>query len=156
MDLKESLNQTKILHGTLLAGILIFTALCIMIHYFVSEGNPFEGVLPGEALYLIVLVAVASLYGSGILYRRNLSAVSQLSLKDKLSRYRSAALLRASLIDVAAMVVCVGYLLTGSVIYLMILVVPVAWFVGTFPKDEKMIEVLDLSYSEQQQLGMQR
>lgn len=155
MDLKESLNQLKILHGSLLAGILIFTALCIMIHYFAFESNPFEGVLPGEALYLIVLVAAASLYGSGMLYKRNLSAVSQLSLKDKLSRYRSAVLLRAALIDVAAMVICTGYLLTGSIIYLMILIVPVAWFAGTFPKDETMAEELNLSYSEQQQLGMQ-
>ena len=152
MDLKESFFQIKLLHGALFAGVLLFAGVCIVIHNVMDIGSELN-VLPEQAIYLILLLAAGMLYLSSFFYKKRTAVITQnLVLKEKLLQYRSAAILRAALIETAALSVGVGYLLSGELIYLGAMVIPLAYFIYTFPKDDVMIRTLDLTYTEQQKL----
>lgn len=152
MDLKESLFQIKILHGALFAGVLLFAGICIVIHYVLDIGNELY-VLSGQAMVPLLLMAAGMLYLSSFLYKKRTALITQsFTLEDKLQYYRSAVILRAVLIEFAALSVGIGYLLSGELLYLGAMIIPLAYFLQTFPKDEAMISTMDLTYAEQQEL----
>lgn len=153
MDLKQSLLQVKILHGALFAGIVLFVGVCIAVQEFINMSDQLA-VLPEQSVFLILLIAAALLFLSNFFYKKRTAVIEKsLSLEERLHHYRTAALLRVALIETAALSVGIGYLLSGDMIYLLIMAIPLVYFVYTFPKDEVMIQVLELSYMEQQQLA---
>lgn len=154
MDLKESFFQIKILHGALFVGILLFAGVCIVIHFALEIGTELS-ILPGEAMYLILLVASAMLYLSSYLYKKRTAVITQnVTLEEKINQYRAAAILRAALIETAALSLGIGYLLSGELIYLGALIIPLVYFAYTFPKEDVMIHAMDLTYTEQQKLNL--
>ncbi|MDX1586075.1 MAG: hypothetical protein R3222_05005 [Balneolaceae bacterium] len=152
MDLKQAFIQIKILHASLFVGVLLLAVLSLVFHNVMDIGEGLA-ILPANAFYLIVIVAILLLWASGFFYKRRISQIDAvLSLDERIRLYRTAVVIRAALIEVASLLVIMGYLLSGSLTYLLIAIVPVGSFLTTFPRDEIISEAMELSYSEVQKL----
>jgi len=152
MDLKQTFLQAKILHGAMFFGVLLFAGLSFVLNNFVNAGIGLV-VLPSNALYLIVLAAVAMLWLSGFIYKKRISVIEgNLPLQERVANFRSASILRVALIEAASLTLITGYLLSGNIYYLLVAFMPLYFFMKTFPRDEEISETLELSYSEMRQL----
>lgn len=153
MNYRQSLNQIKILHGALFIGIVLFGGVSVAFHTVMNLGTQLD-ILPPDMIYLFLAGAAILLLFSDYIYRKKTGSIERnMELRHKITTYRIAALLRVFLIETAGMAVGIGYLLSGNWLYLIIFAVPLLYFIYTFPKDEHMQQVLDLTYTEQQQLG---
>ena len=133
-------------------GVLLFAGVSYVMHNVVNAGEGLV-VLPSNALYMVVISAMILLWLSGVLFNSRISAIEQGSpLQERMVTYRSAAILRVALVEAAALIVITGYLLSGTVYYLLLAFVPLYFFVITFPKEEAIVEALELSYSEKQKM----
>ena len=154
MDIEQSIKEMKILHGALFAGVLLFAGVSIVIHLVLELGAELA-ILPKQALYLVFLIVAATMYLGNSLFAKNVALIEEnLSLDEKINRYRSASILRVALIETAALSTIIGYMLSGNLLYMILLAVPLIYFVYTFPHENTVIESLQLTYSEQQQLGL--
>lgn len=152
--MKESLKQLKLLHGALFVGILLLVGVGFILHNVLDIGAAIS-VLPEQALYLIIVIAGGSLYASDFVFRKQLATIdSETSLENRLDSYRQAGIIRAALIESAALCTGMGYILTGAHIYLLLCMAPIALFIYTFPKYENMVDDLNLSYAEQNRLSI--
>lgn len=153
MDKNHPVNQMRILHGALLIGVLVFIAICIYIHEGLGIGDSLA-MLPEQAFYLVILIAGSILLGGNFIFRKMTSDIgNELTLQEKITKYRGASILRAAMIESAALVIVIGYMLSGNTWYLIVEVVPLFYFWNTFPNEDKMYNELDLTYREQHQLG---
>lgn len=153
MDLKQSFFQIKILHAAMFVGVILFAGLSFVFHNFLNVGASLI-MLPESALYLIALLAGFLLRLSSVIYKRRISEIDiDLPLEERVGIFRSAAILRIAIIEGASLVLIMGYLLSGHIMYLLIAFLPLYFFIATFPKDEMLIETMELTYSEVQQLS---
>lgn len=134
-------------------GVLLFAGVSFVMNQMINPGAALVA-LPSNVLYLIVIAATILLWLSGVIFNSRISAIEQgLPLQERIGTYRSAAILRVALIETASLIVITGYLLSGTIYYLLLAFIPLYFFVKTFPKDEAIVEALELSYSEKQKLG---
>ena len=154
MHIKRALKEMKILHGALFVGVILFAGVSIVIHLELELGAELV-ILPEQSLYIIILVVAAAIYMGHFLFTKNIALIEgDLSLEEKVNRYRSASILRAALIETAALSTIIGYILSGDLLYLILLAVPLMYFVYTFPKENAVVHNLQLTYAEQQKLGL--
>lgn len=152
IDLKQIFLQVKILHAAMFIGIVIFAVVSYVLHNVMEIGESLT-VLPSNTIYLIILLATALLWIASIMYKNRASRIEgDLLLTERITRYRIAAILRVALTEAASFTVIIGYLLSGNLTYLLIAIIPLLYFAYTFPRDKEIIQALNLSYSEQQQL----
>ncbi|NGP76926.1 hypothetical protein G3570_09800 [Balneolaceae bacterium YR4-1] len=153
MDIKQAFFQIRILHAALFVGVILFAGISFAFHNFMSIGDSLV-TLPDNAFYLVLLLAGLLLWLSYFTYRNRISKIVKgSSLKERIDAFRSAAILRVALVEAASLVVIMAYLLSGDRMYLIVAIAPLFFFISTFPKEDKMIETLELSYSEVQQLN---
>lgn len=152
IDLKQTILQAKILHAAMFIGVILFAMISYAIHNFMDAGGSLA-ILPANAIYPVILLAAAMLWVGSLIYKKGVSGIDKnLSLEERVTYFRKAALLRVALIEAASLTVITGYLLSGDLYYLALALIPLLFFANTFPRDDEIIEAINLSYSERQQL----
>lgn len=153
MNQGDPVSQMKIIHGALFLGVVLFVGICIYIHIGMGLSESFA-ILPPEALYLVILIGGTMIFGGAVIYKKLVGGIgNELSLEDKITKYRGAAILRVAFIESAALLIGIGYMLSGDFWYLALMIVPLFYFWRTSPSLEKLDKELRLTYTEQQKLS---
>jgi hypothetical protein len=76
------------------------------------------------------------------------AAADKATLSEKLRGYQMAMIIKIVLLEIPALLGCVGFYMTGSYFFLIANVVSIALFANAFPARNKVIEALRLSGAE--------
>ncbi|MEM1000873.1 MAG: hypothetical protein AAGN35_27715 [Bacteroidota bacterium] len=145
-QIKGYFRQLNTLFGVFLASILLFLLSVLIVVYY-------QGAL--ESKYATFLLIAAPVSGAALLimgYRlflgRLQGARTAEKLYEKMESYRSAMVLRMILLDGAAFIQLVAYVMTGNKLFIALAVALASIFMLYKPGLEKFIKDLDLSEME--------
>lgn len=152
--LEESFKQQNILFYALVAGVVMIGLLALVMNSVL--GLDFDITLPSELLYIAVVVVFCTFFIADYVFKQMLSEVDgSMSLEEKVSKYRSAAIIKYAFIEGAALLVAMAYIVSGNYQYFALLGVAVGYFLFVRPTLKEMTERLNLSYSDKQKLGFE-
>lgn len=143
----EQIKIIQIIFFALLTGQLIFLFISI---FLVQSGN----IKTNEELFLILfivdlMIVFPAIVVGPMLYRNILTKVnSEFSLQEKFNIYRQAVIIKLALVEAPTIFSIVGYLLTGSFVFLIIAIVVLILFFFHKPTIERFAEDLNVPISE--------
>lgn len=147
MKLYEQIKTVQIIFFALLTGQLIFLFISV---YLVQSGN----IKLNEELFLILLmidlmIVFPAIVLGPMLYRSFLNkAKSGLSLPEKFNIYRQGVITKLALVEAPTIFSIVSYLLTGSIVFLIIAIGVLVLFFFHKPTIEKFAEDFNIPLSE--------
>jgi len=151
----EYFKTSKILFGAFILGIINFGIVLVIL--FFLEMLPLGGIDQELTLYAIAgSIAMFVLMGfvGNLVFKNKISkAIQELNFSTKLSLYREAKMIQAVTLEASALFAMVFILILTHVFFIVIAFLSVLQMIRNFPKKSEMIEVLDLSYSDQQKLN---
>ncbi len=114
-----------------LSLVITPTAFAGAIFYLFATGYRATAEPEDILLYLPATALLFAVPLGNTLYKKMLAGVHpEMSLKNKLARYQIAIILRAALIELAALLAVVVCFLTGNI--LLLLIVPISWILFFF------------------------
>ncbi|MBO6620897.1 MAG: hypothetical protein JJ892_04335 [Balneola sp.] len=145
----------KILFGAFIFGVINF-GIVIAVLFFL-EVLPLVVFAPELLIYFIagsIIFFLLMTYLGSLIFNKKITKVkSSKDFAQKLSVYREGKLIQAVTLEAAALLAMVFVMLNTHIIFVVIAVLSLLQMIRVFPKKSEMIEVLDLSYSEQQKLN---
>ncbi len=142
-------RQIIIIVAALVAGQAIFMATAA---FLLASGTFAPAMEPEPALLFILLtIAAAGLVASWFVYaplRRR--ATEQPTLAAKLAAFQKATIVRFALMEGGGLATGVGFLLTGSSVFVVVFLVVMAAQAMQMPTRERSIEALELSGRERE------
>lgn len=147
---KDFFKTLQIIHFVLMTGLVIFAMFAFYFHYV---GLELEGgkELNFGLIYTVPIFAIAGTLASNLVFKQKLKdCINKTSLKEKLTYYRSALIIKFAIIEGCAFFAIIGYLLTGKLVYLGILGLLLIVFMVYKPTKEKSIVDLELNQAERQ------
>ncbi len=97
----------SLIYMIMMLGLLFFIALS-----YVRDDNPIIGFSANRDIfvYIVPLIAMTSYFGGNLIFNRTLSNISEKSsLKQKLSQYLRAGIIRYALLEGAAFIGVIAY-----------------------------------------------
>lgn len=142
-QIKNYFRQSRYLFFTFLIGLVLFLITAYIVIYFQDALNPeyekyliFGAPLSGAAL---VLMSYRLFIG-----RVNVAKTAE-KLYEKMESYRSGMVLRYILLDGAAFIQMISYIMTGNKLYLALCVVIMSLFFTVRPSIERFIKEMELN-----------
>lgn len=144
----ESVLKTiMIIHFALLAGQILFGLVAFSQSmqtriYIKYSADPF--------VYIAPMVAIAAYAASTILYKQRINAlVNKDTLKEKLTGYQEASIIRFALLEGASLFGIVLYMLNENLLFLVISALIMISFILIRPTRDKMAFDLDLTLPDE-------
>jgi len=132
----------------ILSQILFMSVVSFLYLYAEFEAPSFY--LIKTLLPFATILTVAGVWGSNFFYKKKLSDKKELkSISEKLVLYRSALILRYTLLNGPSFACIVFYFMTGRLSFILFSILLVGIQIINFPKIEKIIFDLELNYEEQ-------
>lgn len=144
---KSYFTALKIVHFALTAGVILFLVMAVILQItgFEPELKEMEMILLG----ITAFAAIAGIFTGNLLFRKRLEQLVELkSLKEKLTGYQSALIVKYALVEGPAFFCVVAYLLTANILFPVIAVFLVFVLVLFAPRKDKLISDLNLSTKE--------
>lgn len=133
----------RIIQFIYLSLVVTPTFFALATYYLFTTGYQASGETQDILMYLPATSLLFSVPLGNFLYKRALAQVNPgMPLKSKLSRYQIAVILRAALIELAALLASVVCYLSGNI--LLLLVVPICWVLFYFNRPTISAMKLDL------------
>jgi len=140
----------QILFFALLIGQISVVAVLYVIH------NPAESDAPQDAtifkLALTILLALLSGFAFFMNRKKLESARAQTTLKEKLTDYRTACIIKWAPLEAGALISAVLFFVTGNAFFLGFATMMIVFFATQFPSRQRLINELDLTATEQMAL----
>jgi hypothetical protein len=148
---KEYFRVLSILHASLMSAQLFFAAIVFYLH---SSGSIASSTGSMNILFYVVpLVILGGLIGSSVLFKSKLKSLHQIiELKDKLTGYRVALLLKYAMLEGPSLFSIVVYFLTANFIFLCFTGLIIVVFLVNRPSPENAATDLELSPSDRTKL----
>jgi hypothetical protein len=151
---KADLRAMQILCAALMIGVIFFAAISVGV--VILNGEPIapkEELLFQVLLYTAVVIAVAGIVASRVLYTKKLAVIKNENkpLPDKLNQYRALLLLYMAICEGAALFSVIVFFLTGNFVVLIITAVMLLVMFSKMPTKQKLITELSLDWKEQQE-----
>lgn len=145
-QIREYFRQLNVLFLVFIAGIILFLATGYIVVDFQKPLNPeyAEFLLFGAPLSGVALI----LLGYRLFLGRVKNAQTREKLFEKMEGYRSAMVLRLILLDGAAFVQIIAYIMTGERVYLFLCLGVVTVFFLVKPRVERFIQEMKLGEVE--------
>ncbi len=147
MKLTEQFKSIQIIFFALLAGQLIFLFISV---FLIQSGN----ISTNEDLFLILfiidlMIVTPAIVVGPMIYRSFMSRViPEMSLTDKINLYKQGTIIKLALVEAPTIFSIVGFLLTGSFVFLFLAIGIIILFFMHRPSVEKFCEDFQLSFSE--------
>lgn len=149
-NFNQYLRTLQALFFALLAGQILATAVLYFIEKPVAGNEIASSTVPEKTMTLALVVLAGLAY---FLYHKKVeSARVQTGLKEKLSDFRMACILKWAPLEVGTLSSAVLYFLTGKMFFVGMAVTVIAMFASQFPSRQRIITELDLSATEQMTL----
>ena len=148
---KTFVKTISIIHFALLGGIIMFGAFV----YF-QNNNWILNIENTEDIFLMVvpLTILAGVLMGSIIYRKKVNSLKdRQSLKEKLTGFQEALILKYALIEGPAFLSIVAAMLTGNSLYLIISGVLVLYMLSLKPTQRKIEQGLELSRAMRDELS---
>ena len=149
----QQLKITRITWITLFTGVLVFSAVAIVVNkingpFIVQPG--FEKILLGFA----VLLGIVCFSLAPVLFRNSLkkNLTGKITLTDKLTSYWTALVLYLALCEGPALLSVIGFLLTGNYYFGIIVAAGLLGFSVKFPDKKNVSEALQLDVVSRMQI----
>lgn len=146
-NFKQYFTVLRILHLALVAAIVVFGTVVQFVLLPLPDFQPNQNsalFVNLSAGYLVFAATIGYwLFGNQLKTAKKLK-----TLNDKLNAYRSASIIRFALLEGAALVAIVFYLLTGNIILLGIAGIGLLVLLLVHPNAMKLKDHLDLSQAE--------
>lgn len=149
MKLTEQFKSIQIIFFALLAGQLIFLFISV---FLVQSGN----ISTNENLFLILfivdlMIVVPAIVVGPMIYRSFMSRVKpEMSLTEKLNLYKQGTIIKLAMVEAPTIFSIVGFLLTGSFVFLFLAIGIIILFFMHKPSLEKFCEDFQVPFSELQ------
>jgi hypothetical protein len=147
MKLAEQIKSVQIIFLALLAGQIMFLFIAV---FLVQSGN----VKPNDNLFLILFIVdlmiitpaivVGPMIYRGFIERANTKKLTQ----EKFILYRQGVIIKLALVEAPTIFSIVGYLLTGSIIFLILAIGVLILFFFHKPTLENFAEDFNIPLSE--------
>lgn len=151
----EYFKTSKILFGAFILGIINFGIVLVIL--FFLEMLPLGDINQDLTIYAIAasiaLFVIMGFIGNLVFKSKTAKAKEDLSFTGKLALYREAKMVQAVTLETSALFAMVCIMILSHVFFIVIAFLSVLQMIRSFPKKSEMIEVLDLSYSDQQKLN---
>jgi voltage-gated potassium channel Kch len=145
----------KILFGAFILGVINFGIVITVL--FFMDVLPLVEFAPELMIYFIagsIIFFLLMTYLGSLIFNKKIAKVkSSHDFAKKLAVYREGKLIQAVTLEAAALLAMVFVMLNTHIIFVVIAALSLLQMIRVFPKKAEMIEVLDLSYSEQQNLN---
>lgn len=153
MQKGNALKFLVVLHKALLVGQLVFAAACAYLVYskaMLPAFSSLEKLLQAAA----ILLSAGGVYAAKQIFKKKLLQISdmQLGAKEKFSVYRSASIIQWALLEAPVLFCIVCFFLTGNYAFLALAVVLIFLFVLAAPSKTKMLNHLQISEAELDEL----
>jgi len=136
-----------IIHAALLIGQVLFG----VVSYAISP-NPVVNLKAGnDPFFYIVPVLIASgIFFGSFLFNQQISKLAEKeSLKEKLTGYQTALIIRYALAEGPSLFGIVAFMLGGNLFYLLLVGLNIIYFIWIRPTKEKIKEALNLTYEDE-------
>lgn len=141
------LQRLSLIIILLIAGQLIFLGVVVFLH--LSGIEPMQPSLAPVLLLAFTAAAGVGAMAGHLIYDRQLAQARRKgTLLEKLQAYQSATIIRFATFEAGGMMAIVGYLLTGHILFLVLLLAVLIVQVLLFPTVERGIAALKLSVDE--------
>jgi len=146
---QKFLRTLSIIHLALITGQILFALVTIFLNsdkdiVIRYTNDVFVNVLP--------ILTIAGILTGKILFKKQLIALqSKESLKEKLTGYQSAFIVRLALLEGPCLFGIVCYLLTGNLFHIIIAGLIILYFISLRPGKEKVETDLALPYEQKVQ-----
>jgi hypothetical protein len=127
-----ALLSLRLIYFAILAGTVMFAGII----YFVSDDGNTEGAHEERNVLVIVLfVAAIALSVSSFLWRKDIGKIQQQSgsLTEKFEAYRAAAIKRYAIIEFAALLCIICYLISGEIRLYIAAAILIVYLLTLFP-----------------------
>ena len=148
MTSKEFFKAIQIIHFALMTGVIIFGIIAFYFHY---SGLEMEGgkEMDFGLMYVVPVFTLGGILASNLMFKQKLKdCIAKPTLKEKMTNYRSALIIKFAFIEGSSFFAVIAYLLTGKLIYLGFTVLLLIVFIAYRPSKEKTIIDLELNQSE--------
>ena len=148
-------KAAKILFGAFILGVINFGIVIVVL--FIMEILPLVEFAPELMIYFIagsIIFFLLMTYLGSLFFNKKITKVkNSQDFAKKLSAYREGKLIQAVTLEAAALLAMVFTILNTHIIFVVIAGLSLIQMIRVFPKKAEMIEVLELSYSDQQKLN---
>lgn len=140
-----------IIHAALLIGEVLFA----IVAFVETKSIGLNLKLGSDPFFYIVpfLIVAGMLLGSFLFTQQISEAADKNSLNEKLAGYQTALITRFAIAEGPSLLGIVGYMLSGNVIYLILVGVNVLYFILIRPTKDKIAEDLSLTNEEKISIG---
>jgi hypothetical protein len=140
-----------IIHAALLIGQVLFGIVAVA----ETKSTGFNLKLGSDPFFYIVpFLTVAGMLSGNFLFMQKISNMADKnSLNEKLAGYQTALIIRFAISEGPSLFGIVGYMLSGNVIYLILVGINMLYFILIRPTKDKMAEDLDLTYEDKIAMG---
>ncbi len=149
-DYSEALKSSRIIHLGLTIGPVIFGILALYINLTNPAAKPNES--NEILLYLPIVAAAIALPASIVVFKSYLKQGSPQTLREKLSVFHTASLIRLAILEMAGLMSAVISLVTGNLMILGVLGLIAVYMATLRPTILKITEVMNLSPEERIEL----
>ncbi len=154
MDIKESFKQINLVNLAMIVmqfALLMVSVFLVEIKGVLSESQELNEVF----FYFIPIFSLICIVISKQVYKIFIkqNKKEDISLDQRLSKYKTAVIVRLALLEAPTITALVAYLLLGHYIYLGVAVLMLAFFTMSRVTRQGIINDCNLSFDEQNQLA---
>lgn len=133
------------IHISLVIGLLAVTGVILF------QGKGFNANMSGDDLFIYItpIISIIGYFGGQFFFNRSISKINrEQSLKEKLTVYTSATILKYAFIEGPAILCLVAYYISGNALHLTIAFCLILYLIAQRPSKQKALEQLPLSPKE--------
>jgi hypothetical protein len=141
-----------IIHAALLIGQVLFG----IVAFVETKSIGFNLKLSSDPFFYIVpfLIVAGMLFGSFLFTGQISTLVDKYTLNEKLAGYQTALITKFAIAEGPSLLGIVAYMLSGNVIYLILVGFNVLYFILIRPTKDKLAEDLNLTYEDKTAMGI--
>lgn len=149
MEKGNALKALNIIHKALMAGQILFAAVCGYIIYskiVLPSANNLDKVLQVAAL----VITTAGIFAGMTLFKKKLTQIRemQITAKEKFNLYRLACLVQWALMEGPSIFCIICFFLTGNYAFLALMLIVLFLFAMMAPSKVKVLLQLQISEAE--------
>ncbi len=148
-------KAATILFGAFILGIINLGIVVLVL--FILDILPLVVFDQELTIYLVLgsiaLLAIMTFTGDAVFKKLVSKAKKDMSFAKKLAAYRQGKLIQAVTLEASALVALVFLMLTLHIAFVVVAALSLIQMIRVFPKKMELIEMLDLSFTDQQKLN---